>query len=224
MADPTWASSGTKLSTTTATPSFAVPSDVVADEIITVDIYLDGTTVAPSVLPSGFAIVNDSPVDVGNARLYSYWKRATGADSGTYDFTLSGSTFLEGQAIRYSNCKLTGSPWEADTDFNLEAAGPHSNNSPSVSITTTVDNALALHITTCWAGGLWTPSSGFTNRMTSGGFGLIQKADKSIVSAGSTGSVVAVCSNSDRAMAWLGALMPEPVNTFRGGQALPFML
>src|SRR5438034_910141 len=95
---PVFGSIGTLFAAATSTPAFVVPANVAADDIIVVAFFADVSTTTISAFPSGFAACENSPRTVnagggGNHAIHVAWKRATGADTGTYSFTLSASVF-----------------------------------------------------------------------------------------------------------------------------------
>lgn len=206
MAAPAFGSIGTQQQGTVSTMAVDVPDSVAVDDIIVVAAFVIGTTTVTA-LPSGFAQAPDSPllVDTVNHRLYVMWKRATAADStaGTYDFTLSGSAYTNSAAARYTGAITTGDPW--DVTNAAESGSVSDTVTPPVSDTTTVDDTLLVFVGDNWAGGTWTPPTGFTERRDSGD-GVQTMADKTQAAAGATGSITATCTGSDRRGAWLGAL------------------
>lgn len=206
MAAPAWASTGTYFENSSSAPAFAVPSGVASGDVIVIPMYLDGTTTITA-MASGFAHATGSPsglsVGGGSHSVNVVWKRATGADSGTYTFTLSGSTFVCGSALRFTSAVASGDPWDV-TNAAQDAA--NSTVTPAVSVTTTGPDRLLVFAGSCWAGGTWTAPGGFAERVDSG-FGLITADDKAQAAAGSSGSVSATCTGSDKRCAWLGALI-----------------
>lgn len=207
----TYESTGTYFSNSTATPSIAVPSGVVADDIIIVELFMGGATTVTA-MPTGFAHITGSPITVspgsGEHRAAYMWKRATGADSGTYDFTVSGSQFLEGAATRYSGAITTGTPFEATTDTDVN--NTDSLTTTGVSLTTSADDRLLIHASTGSSVATWTAPSGFTRRVQ-GGFGLAYLSTKLQASAGATGSVVATVDAAGKHGILLAAMISQPV-------------
>lgn len=206
MTAPAWASSGTYLSTTTGAPSFAVPADVASGDIIAVVFFMDTQAATVTALPSGFDHADGSPVTAAspfNHSLVIAVKRASAADTGTYDFTLSGSVFVDGQAHRFTGGTASGAILDTPSGTATDSAS--STTTPAVSMTTTGPDRLILHAGTCWAGGTWTAPSGYT-KLQQGGAGLATLADLSQATEGSTGSITATVSNADKRAAWIGAL------------------
>ena len=210
---PTFGAAGTQLQTTTANPSVDVPDGVVANSVVVITGFIDGAL--PTItLPSGFAHAGDSPTEVipvggGRHSIVVCWKRATGTEStgGTYDFTLSGSTYVNMQAIRYDDCITTGDPWNVT---NSAVGDVNDTVSPAVSDTTTVDETLLVWAATNWSGGTWTPptAGGTWTKRRDSGDQVCTVADKAQSAQGATGSITGSCVGNDRRTAWLGALMP----------------
>lgn len=209
MSAPVWEAKGTLLESTTATPSFAVPSGTVADDIVTVSFFLDGGTATVTGVPAGFQECENSPVGfsgvAGAHSLQSFWKRTTGTDAGTYDFTLSGSTFVAGYSERFSGCIKSGSPWESNPDTAQETVSS-TVDTPAVNITTQGVDRLVVWRATSWSGGSWTPPTGFTERHD-GSIGVLTSATKEQASVGSTGDVIGTVSIPDKHNVWMGALV-----------------
>lgn len=215
MAAPAFGSAGTQLQGTASTANIDVPDNVAADDIIVVTLYIDSTMTVTG-LASSFAHAPDSPIQLGagaGAGRHSMavmWKRATGADStgSTYNFTLSASTYRNGQAIRYTGVNTSGDPWDV-TAFALEE-GVGTSTTPAVSDTTTGADRLLVWAATNWTGGAWTPPSAggtWTERRDSGDR-VCTVADKAQAVAGATGSITGTAGANDRMTAWLGALKP----------------
>lgn len=208
MAAPAFAVSGTFLSGDTGTAvNVAVPSGVVNGSVIGVAMFLDSSATVTA-LPSGFAHAEGSPVQLpaggGQHSFVLVWKRATGADSGTYDFTISSAVYREAQAHRYTDVVASGTPFDSPTSSATDTA--NGTVTPAVSIDTAGSDRLLIHGGTNWSGGTWTAPSGFTKRMDAG-FGVVTLSDKAQAAQGSSGSVTATCTGSDKRSAWLGALI-----------------
>jgi hypothetical protein len=221
MAAPAFGTSGTYGQTSGGNPAtsigLAVPASVAADDIIVAMIFLDGATAQTITAPTGFTEATDSPAQAANHGGRVFWKRATGADSGTYTFSWGTSQYAEGQAHRFTGAITTGDPFDVTVSAVDNA---FVSTSPAVSDTTTVADTLLLHVATNWSGGTWTAPSGFTKRMQ-GGFNVATLSDKAQAASGATGSVTATCSGTDRMTAWLGALKPAAGGTTHEAQASP---
>jgi hypothetical protein len=186
-----------------------VPTGVAALDIIELHLYIGDPTVSVTIPPTGFVELVNSPVLIaGNQSQRTFWKRATGADSGTYTTTFSASTFAEAVAIRVSGCVTTGTPYDVVTSATDSA---NSTVTPAVSVTTTGANRLLTFKGTNWTGGTWSAGSGFTVR-AQGGFGLMGVQTATQATAGSSGSVTETCTGSDKRTAWLGALLPAGIS------------
>src|SRR3954464_10206246 len=115
MAPPVFGSAGTyPVGGSTTTLSVPVPASVAANDLIIVPVYVE---IAHAVTPPvGFTEDSNSPAIVGapdDHYLHIYWKRATGADSGTYDFTIAaGVTFRVGVAVRITGAITSGYPFD----------------------------------------------------------------------------------------------------------------
>lgn len=202
---PAHASTGTYLEGSFAVPAFAVPAGVAAGDVVVIPIYVNATTTVAA-YPAGFAEAENSPQDnvSGNRHsLHVVWKRATAADTGTYDFTLSTPDFVSGAALRYTGCAVSGSPWDSPTDGAVDVTD--GNTTPAVAVTTQGPGRLLVWAGTCWAGGTWTPPSGFAERIDQG-VGLLTAADAAQDAVGASGAVTGVCTGTSKRSAWLGAL------------------
>ncbi len=209
MAAPTYGAAGTHVTGTGSTVSFPVPAGMASDQIVVIPIYLDGGS-SITVMAAGFDHATGSPVSVppgaGQHSLAVVWKRASGTDTGTYDFTLSGSTFRAGSAHSIIGCAVSGNPWDVtDTGVNTT----NNTTTADVDVTTTGNDRLLVFAATNWASGAWTPPTGFDERMDTGD--RVHTMDtKAQAAAGSTGTVTATCTGNDKGTAFLGALKPVP--------------
>ncbi len=213
MAAPAFGAAGTYLSGGSGTTAaIAVPSGVTADQIILAHLYIESTaTVTP---PAGFTETGASPISAtgpGAHTLRAFWKRATGADSGTYSFTWTGSAYREGSAQRYTGCITSGNPLDTGAGApNSAQRSSDANATPAVTLTTQGADRLIVWAGTNFSGGAWTPPTqggGYTERVDA-------SADLSVATvtqaaSGSTGSVTGSCATSGYEVAWLGALLPD---------------
>lgn len=216
MAEPTPAASGTYYENTSASVDFAAPSGVVDNSVVVICAYVDGATDPTITPPTGFVQAENSPVYLDetvpqlssqNHRLMVMWHRASGSESGPYTMTLGSSRFVAGQAHRFEGVVQSGTPFDSGTDAaGVETPDP-ANTSPPVNITTEGSDRLVLHAATNWAGGTWTPPTGFTKHQQ-GGFGHSTLASKAQAAAGATGSLTATLTTNDKMQAWAGALKP----------------
>jgi hypothetical protein len=188
-----------------------VPASVANGDIIVIPMFLDSTATI-SAMASGFAHAEGSPISIvggGAHSLAVVWKRASGSDTGTYDFTLSGSTYVEGAAARYTGAVAAGNPWDSPTG----TASDNTNGtvSPPVSVTTAGPDRMLVFASTNWSGGNWTPPSGFNERMDTGAQ-IVTLDDLVQATQGGSGTVQATCAGSDKRTAWLGALIGTTVS------------
>lgn len=210
MAAPSWESKGADFSNTSAAPSFAVPAGTAANKIAIVSMFVNVLATTVTGVPVGFAAVPGTPVDGGSNRLFKYWKRLTGADAGTYDFTLSASQFIEGAAELYNTVVLTGNPFDPSPGFDKDDTP--GTVTPPVGTISTGSDRLIIHSATDWAGGVWTPSALYTKRVQPP-VGLVTTSDKVQAVAGPTGAISATCTGNDKRTAHIIALIGTTVDT-----------
>lgn len=209
-AAPAFGSIGTALTGTNTTCLVPVPASVATNDIIIVPIFVGDVSTTVTAPDGTWTEVGGSPVSnsVGQSyRLRIFWRRATGADSGTYAFTLSGSASRNAFAVRIPGAITTGDPFDVTNSANaLEFSGPPAP-TPAVAVTTTGVNRLLVFISTSWASSTPTVPSGFTSRGTITTPGTMMVADKTQASAGASGSIQGSYSNTTAALgAWVGAL------------------
>jgi hypothetical protein len=211
VAAPSWEAKGTYFEDSGITSAnFAVPAGVTANKVVVVSAFINGS-IAINSLPTGFQHAEGSPISVIGAGAHSLavcWKRATGNDSGTYNFGLDGSTFVAGIAELFNTCVLTGTPLDSPTDS--ASSSTDSSVTPPVDIDTKGPDRLVLHRGTIWSGGSWTPPVGFSERVDQG-FGHIICSDKEFPSTINTGSITATSTGNDKRAAWIGALIGTTV-------------
>lgn len=209
MAGPTWGVAALLANATANTAQFAVPSGVVAGSVIVAVLYRDlsGASYEAVTLPSGFTLVPGNPgATTGTFHTVGMdiaWKRATGADSGTYDFSWTTSFFRMGVAMRLDGCTSSGNPFEAD---NGAVSSANSTSTPAVSVTTLGADRLLLWVGSSWESGAWTQPSGFTARVTNADFDLLTAASAAQAVAGASGSVAGT-QVSEAHSAWVGAFL-----------------
>lgn len=206
------ASSGGGNGTTCTIP---VPASVAAKHIIMVFLYVETTqAVTPD---TGFLAASNSPVVVTGAHahdLHVFWKRATGADAGNYNFTIAaGLAWRMGVALRFANCVETGVPFEVVTKAIKTTTTDGT--TPAVSLSTTsTDRELV------WAASYFngdatsTPPSGMTERVDISGGVALTVATKDQVQPASSGSLSGTFSGSGATGAWLGSLIPVSQSNF----------
>lgn len=208
MAAPSWENKGADFSNTSAAPSFVVPAGAASGMVAIVSMFINVAATLVTGVPAGFSAVPGTPVVGGSNSLHKYWKRLTGADSGTYDFTLDSAQFVEGSAELYRNCVLVGNPFDPDPGFAFDDA--NDTVTPPVTTSSIGPDRLFIHTATDWAGGSWTSPTGYTKRLQPP-VGLITISDKVQASAGSSGPLTAVSSNSNKQIAHVVSLIGTTV-------------
>lgn len=211
MVAPVYAAAGTVLTGVSSTSAnVAVPAGVVSGSVILVLMYVETTqTVTP---PAGFTEAGNSPAVVTGAGahdLHVYWKRATGADSGTYNFTISPTAWRSAVAVRFTGVISYGNPLDAT---NSAINTGTDSVSPAVSLTTKGPDRTLVWIGSCFVGGgNWPVVTGFAEQIEPGGNEAWAIDTKTQAAAGSTGSLSVTYSvGGGSASAWLGALLPVP--------------
>lgn len=220
MAAPSLRSLGTVVASTTNTPSFAAPAGAVSTDVIVVAMNVDDGRRTMSSVSSGFTLGADLPqtndVSAGSPShsLFVYWGRFSDVGAGPYGFTLSGTAgFVEGRTAAIQNCITTGNPIEAAD--GATSGNTNVTTAPSVSATSLGADRYAFYIADNWAGGAWTPATGFTEQWDANDQ-IITFDDKSLATA-QTVTPQAVCAGSSRSNAWVGIFLPIP----SGGADIP---
>lgn len=190
------------------TANVPVPSGVASGHIIVVAFYVETTQTVTA--PSGFTQCANSPAVVTGASAHDlrvFWKRATGADSGTYAFTIAaGVAWRVAIAMRVTGCIATGDPWDVTTSAIKTANTTGA--TPAVSVTTTGANRLLVWIASSFVTNTCTPPSGMTERADYSDQAALDIATLAQASAGSSGSLTGTFSSNTASGAWLGALLP----------------
>ena len=209
IAPPQWVTTAATNGSGT-TPAYTVPSGVAANDII-LCILVIGTISAVVVTPpdgswteKGSALIN---VANGATQTRIFWKRATGADTGTYTFGLDSSQTTLADIMRYSGCVSTGDPIEAVDAEVTTAPGAVT---PVTTVTTLGPNRLLVWYgySTHGVASALTPPAAFTVAEFSGSKTKVN--DTTQTAAGSSGSVQGTTSNSggDGFNVYLLALKP----------------
>lgn len=192
--------------------SVAVPSGVAADDIVVLVLSRDSTS-ALGTWPSGFTeLLNVALSAVDTQRVGSAWKRATGADSGTYDCGAGASVNWAMHAVVFSGRDTGNPPVLSSTTTDSSNALPTSVTAPSV---TALDGDDLLYMClpdTSAADGSYatSPPSGYTEAQDNQfQFAYAESAYKENVSAGATGSVTGTLSGSGNA-GWVAAHVRIP--------------
>lgn len=215
---PAFRALGAHVAGTSTTASLGVPAGVANGDIIVGSVFVASTETI-SGLASGFAHAPNSPMVFAaggvQGNLNILWKRASGADAGTYDFTFSGSTYRAGAALAYSGCVAAGNPWDlvsgspgSDTAIDNTAGTV----TPAVSFITMGDGRKLIFSAADWAGGTWTIPATFTSRMDLGDHVHIV-CDKTLADEGMSGSLTATCTGSQKRAAFVGALVGVTVGS-----------
>lgn len=210
MAAPVVATVGTYVAFgNTNAPAVAVPGTVAAKDVIVVYIYKEGTgAITPPVgftEATGSPAVNSSPV----ASVHTFWKRATGADSGTYAFSWTTSVYTEWQALRITGCHDTGNPFDFVSVATSDSTAGTS--TPAVSGTIAGVDRLMLFQASNRVTLTLTPPSGYT-ALWPGSAKTMAGASRT-QGAGATGSVQGTWSASTVATASLFAFKPQDNST-----------
>lgn len=211
MAAPVLAAVGAYLSAGSGTSAaIAVPSGVQAGDIILVTLHFeDAATITP---PAGFALLDVEVLTTPGFWNYIFWKRATGADSGTYTFGLGADDWRTGIAARFTGCATTGDPWDV---FTNASSSTSSSTTPAVSLTTTGADRLLVWAADLWDVSTFTAPTSYarpTNSWPSSR--LLDICTRSQAVAGATGSVTGTLGTARQRVAWLIALRPPAGTTY----------
>jgi hypothetical protein len=206
---PAFRAAGSAEQSTGTAHNYAVPAGVAANDIIVIPIFIDVSTVTISTLPAGFAHAENSPITVnpgggGNHSLNVIWKRASAADTGTYNAVISASSFAEGNALAYSGCTTSGNPWDSPTAA-ASGGAVTSATTPDVSLTTPGPDRMLVFAGSNWAGGAWTPPTGMNERIDNSN--SLTAADLVQAAAGGTGNLHATNASTSEVASWLGSLI-----------------
>jgi hypothetical protein len=208
MALPVFVAAGTYVRPTSTAVTPGVPAGAAANHIALVFIYKEN--VAAVTPPAGFTSVTNSPIATTSqvSQLHIFWKRLTGADSGSYSFSWTGSCYAESQAINFSGCVTTGDPTEID---NAATSGSTLvSTTPAVSGTTLDIDRLLVWSASNFNGGaqVTVPASpiAFTRRDGGGTSSCIGVGSAGKATAGATGSITGSYSISAVETAFLVAL------------------
>lgn len=212
MAAPVWQSKTDLAGASGTTISVPVPASVASGDIIVVGIYAESTI---GTLPTGFTLktsVTCTTSGQGHTS-YIYWKRATGADSGTYAFTQASNVWRTAWAWRVTGCLASGDPFGATANTADSAAAAASTSTPAVAtLTPSVDNCLVLFSGTCFNPVSYTAPSGFTERTDTGD--SITSDSLSQTTATATGSVTATINSSQQGKTGIVAYLLPVSSTF----------
>jgi hypothetical protein len=187
-----------------------VPSGVAAGDIIVVFAYIETTqAVTPD---TGFVEATNSPAVVTGTQAHDlrvFWKRATGADSGSYAFTIAaGLAWRMAVAMRFTGCVSHGNPWDVTTSAIKTTTTTGA--TPAVSTTTKGGDRLLV-----WVGSFYngdsscTQPSGWTERADISGGVALDIATLAQPLQGASASITGTFAGNSATGAWMGALLPS---------------
>lgn len=205
-AAPTVAAVGTVLGNANRTTvPVPVPAGTAADEVVFV--VIDNTSTIPTALtpPAGFTLVPNSTYQTVDqpTQLRVYWKRCTGTDTGTYDFTFATANYCKAVAMRISGAITTGNP--IDTDV---AVGGNAATLTGLALTTSVANALLVWAANSWGTQTLTPPSGFASNVAYASSGGLAVGSVAQPAAGATGTKTGTITGYSGFTEWMGAIKP----------------
>lgn len=217
MAAPAFGTSGVlAYGAARTTSSVPVPASTAANDVIIVVMYQEDAS--PAVTPpTGFTELTFTTVPVTStqvSRQRVFWKRATGADSGTYAFTHTSCT-TQAVALRYTGALASGTPVEVLGSYTSGATT--STTAPITGTTGGADRAVIYGFTDYTSSTITAPT-GFTARtgVTSTDMAAF---DKSQATAGTTGSVTATPPSDGAVTATLIGVLPV-ASAFTGTASL----
>ena len=183
----------------TATAAVPVPSGAAADDVAVVGLYIESTTAVTP--PSGFTQKDSDTTNAGTeGGLRVYWKRLTGADSGTWDFTFS-TSWAGAAAVLHRGRITTGDPFDGT---NIARSTATVSTSPAVAVTPAEASGDAVWFATDFSGGnTWTPPGSYTERQDND---VITVATRDAISAGATGNITGTLNVAGYSKAWLGVV------------------
>lgn len=205
-----------------ASISPALPSGVVADDILILTVMTNQGNTFPSI--SGWT---NAGRDQNNANMSTgwYWRRATGSGDAPGSFTIASGTALGtgnglyGRVYAYRGCITSGTPYEDDTNLG---AGVADNNPDFNTSTASVNNTHAVGFVCAdddnsWSSGM--PPSGWSNEgprvaNATGGDCMMDAIGRWVPASGSVAAVtIGTMSGSDFWRSWSLLLLPEVVAT-----------
>lgn len=152
-------SSNTGNDANTTTKSPAVPTGAATDDVMVAVVSRWTNTGAFTTIPAGFTDWGTTYTSGdGQANLHIFWKRLTGADTGTYTWawTAGSNDWSHAHVFCFSGCVTTGTPIEAVNNW-AGTAGAFG----STSVTTVTQTGL-IWSTYNDTSGTHTPPTGFT--------------------------------------------------------------
>lgn len=203
----TFGSVGTFLTYASRTNSpLVVPVGVAAGDVLVAYLYADDSN--PTITPAtGFTEITFSTVPNTFASspqlgVHVYWKRASGADTGTYTFNHAAAK-TQGQVVRYRGALASGTPVIPYNGANRTSSG---STTPAIAYSTSRDNEML-----SFYGGIYTSVS-FTlpTSWTQDGNGNGEIiCHQLIATAGTLGSVSASAGGSAAAIAALVSILSD---------------
>ena len=193
-----------------------VPTGAAIGDIAVVGIYKESTAAVTP--PDGTWTSKASLTTSATARggLHVFWKRLTAADTGSYTFTWTGSTFRAAAAGLWSGRLASGDPFDGTVGTAESTTGVTTLN---VSTSPAAANGDAVGFWTNFnGGGAFTAPTNYTERQEVSG--VITLDTRDAVASGSTGNVTATCTITDFEKAFLGALAEATAGGFTGTVAV----
>lgn len=205
------------------TPNTTVPTGVATDDIIILAATIDSPSATfTGKWPAGFTQFYDSKCTADGQSSGMAWKRATGADSGSYTLADVGATsYWVCQAAAFSGRHTTTAPTATEAIQNTAQSSPVSVDATGFTANTG-DDACWIgvpDVKTSGVGNGMTPPSGYTERQDAEEtWSNMSIATLDNLSAGATGTIsgsFALTSSTSGWTAWLVQLPPA------GGAAEP---
>jgi hypothetical protein len=183
-----------------ATAAVPVPSGAASGQIAVVGIYKENTAAVTP--PAGFtlkATLNTTATARGS--LYVFWKRLTGADSGTYSFSWTGADWRAAVCGLFSGRVGSGDPFDG-TVGTAESTTAVTSLNVSTSPTNASGDAVGMW-TDFTGGNAWTAPTNYTERQD---IDVITLDTRDAVASGTTGSLSATGNISGFMKGFLGVL------------------
>lgn len=199
----------------TSSAPVPVPAAAATNDIAVVGIYIEDTvTITP---PAGFTQKVDLRTSaIARGGLVVYWKRLTGADSGTYTFTWTGTPWRGANCGLWSGRVTSGDPFDGTVGT---AESTTSVTTLNVSTSPAQANGDAVGFWTNFNGGCsFTPPTNYTERQDNNDVMCLDTRDA--VAAGTTGSISATANITDFMKAFLGVLAPAGATATKAPQPI----
>lgn len=201
----TYRSSAILTGASAATAAVPVPAGATIGDIAVVGLYMESTAAVTP--PAGFTNKVSLQTSAGTrGRLDVFWKRLTAADTGTYSFSWTGSTWRAAICGLWSGRVATGDPFD---NFVLGTGSAESTigvTTLNVSASPAAASGDALGMWTNFSTSTsWTPPTNYTERQDTAEMTL---DTRDAIASGSTGNVTATAVTTDFEKAFLGVLAP----------------